>query len=822
MSSSAPSCRAQVTSTCVSGTPGLMSGALDAAECPSGSSGGDSWHSWLAFASGAVVYLADRAGVQHALIGHRARVNSLRWQRVLSGSPLRSSGLLASVDAAGELILWQRTRLTARISLRPPEAAAVAAAASAICVATAPASPAPCGVEGAPETCCFAGTSDGVLYATRGDRCVSCASLDGLPEALAAASWPQRSSDLLVAVGGTDTRIHLYRFDTATLTFQPLQQLSGHSDWVRDLACVPVDDALLLLASAGQDGTARLWQVTAAATTASSQLTVQCIAVLAEHRAGLTRVQWVPMPPSEPSSSTARLLTSAMDRTWILWQLRALPADDRQRWTPAVRGGERGEEGLEHGFFSATYFRDGTGSEYIVASARNGALHTWRCVNGHLDWRAVASFAGGHAAAITDIDWQPRHGRWLLSVSCDMTARIFAQRSEAGEGVPGRWREVARPQTHGHALFCGAFVSTDGLVFASGAEEKAVRLFEAPGQFVQRMSERASTANGSTRTSVDAADERAWTATRPPLSLTNQPAFGEEQRRDAADRHGYDIAESPPEHDTEACLAQDTLWPERDKLFAHANAIRCLACRRVVGRGEVLASACNAQRASDAGIALWNGTPELQPLAVLSAHQLTVHALRFGRLAETACVDGDDPIASDVLLSVSRDRSWTLWDMRTLQPLHRQPEAHSRMILCCAWTRCDRGEFVTGGRDKRLQWWRVRRGPPTEMAASVTSLHAHRFAHAVTAVDALPFDAERVTVLVGLESGQLQALLWDGHVSTVQALPPVTAHAGAVNCVRFRPTVGAPDRPFEYASGGEDGALHFGRIQWGCSSDGVA
>ena len=45
------------------------------------------------------------------------------------------------------------------------------------------------------------------------------------------------------------------------------------------------------------------------------------------------------------------------------------------------------------------------------------------------------------------------------------------------------WHEIARPQVHGYDLISAAFL--DALRFVSIADEKVVRVFEAPREFVE-------------------------------------------------------------------------------------------------------------------------------------------------------------------------------------------------------------------------------------------------------------------------------------------------------------------------------------------------
>lgn len=45
------------------------------------------------------------------------------------------------------------------------------------------------------------------------------------------------------------------------------------------------------------------------------------------------------------------------------------------------------------------------------------------------------------------------------------------------------WYEIARPQVHGYNLQCLAMVNK--YKFASGAEEKVIRMFDAPKKFLE-------------------------------------------------------------------------------------------------------------------------------------------------------------------------------------------------------------------------------------------------------------------------------------------------------------------------------------------------
>ena len=72
--------------------------------------------------------------------------------------------------------------------------------------------------------------------------------------------------------------------------------------------------------------------------------------------------------------------------------------------------------------------------------------------------------------------------RYLLTASLDQTTRCHAIWKEDASNVQD-WHEIARPQVHGYDLCC--LTTLPGHRFASGAEEKIVRVFEATKMFLK-------------------------------------------------------------------------------------------------------------------------------------------------------------------------------------------------------------------------------------------------------------------------------------------------------------------------------------------------
>lgn len=69
--------------------------------------------------------------------------------------------------------------------------------------------------------------------------------------------------------------------------------------------------------------------------------------------------------------------------------------------------------------------------------------------------------------------------------SVDQTTRIHGPSHVAEGDRETYWRELARPQVHGYNLFDAQFL--DSLRFASIADEKVVRIFNAPKGFVMML-----------------------------------------------------------------------------------------------------------------------------------------------------------------------------------------------------------------------------------------------------------------------------------------------------------------------------------------------
>ncbi|KAJ7368239.1 WD40-repeat-containing domain protein [Mycena albidolilacea] len=758
--------------------------------------------SLVAFASSTLVALWDTAsdrGVFDTLAAHEGLVTCVRFV---------TDDLLATADDKGELRCWRRNGSQWKSTAKTK---AHAQAISSLC---------------AYNECLATGASDGTVkiwkIASDSDELeqTQILSLNGkYPLALAMTVLPQSKVEIL-AVAGTDRNVQIWT--RSGDSFLRSAVLSGHEDWVRSLAFQEpaASEDTLTLASGSQDATIRLWKIEAfkkqntsldsgpsgplsddlldafeaslgdladaeeggrqislkrhiltvkSDQASPAQYSITFDALLVGHEAGLTSLSWRP----SPSTSTPTLLSTSTDSSLILWSPTEIRSSSKEGstsiWISRQRFGDVGGQRLG-GFVGGLWAR---GGDEALAWGWSGGWRRWRCTSTS-DKRsdevwAESSAITGHNGPVKDLDWSPT-GEYLISAGLDQTTRVHAP-IRGSDGLS--WRELSRPQVHGYDMLGAVFLGP--LKFVSIADEKVARVFEAPRGFVN-LAEKLGVA-----TFTEEQHIRPVAASVPPLGLSNKAV------NEAVVPVGEsDVPSRPP---FEGELAATTLWPETEKIFGHGYESMSLAVSR---SRQLIATACKASTAEHAVVRVYD-TDKWQPVGQpLAGHTLTVTRIAFSP---------DDRL----VLSVSRDRSWRLYEVQddsAYLPIAAD-KSHGRIIWDCAWA--SEGDiFATASRDKTVKIWE--RGPEGKWTAA----EVIKLKEAATAVDFSPLDSQdRRLLAIGLETGVILVYSNAGTVSTnwqlQQTFDSSNAHVGHVHRLSWRPT--SQEGPKELASCSEDGTL---------------
>ena len=350
-----------------------------------------------------------------------------------------------------------------------------------------------------------------------------------------------------------------------------------------------------------------------------------------------------------------KLFSTSMDRNMVIWS----PEVETGIWLPTTRMGDIGGNlggsvgGNLLGFVgSCINFKRSS----VLGVGFGGSFHLWHWglekknevvdeeSNGSQEkyaWRPVP-FLTGHFAPVRDLDWgystppsgDPSldSGPFLISVSSDQTCRLFSQLYPSSMRRR-KWCELSRPQIHGYDLSCIQLAPYDSAPFTlySGGDEKAIRIFQAPGLVAEGLVQLSGNLAAQEYLTRKAFGENFKTqlvhrAYIPELGLSNKSAdmMSEDEVNEQASR-GVDNSlwvSGPP---LEGQLSDHTIWPETKKLFGHVGDVVCL---HVSPCGKWIASAGKGRDAASACIRLWE-IARMVCVAALADHDSTVTALRF-------------------------------------------------------------------------------------------------------------------------------------------------------------------------------------------------
>lgn len=541
--------------------------------------------------------------------------------------------------------------------------------------------------------------------------------------------------------------------------------------------------------------------------------------LLAGHENWVNSIHW--QPPFYKDGvlqQPMKLLSASMDKTMILWS----PDEESGVWLEQVRVGEVGGNTL--GFYNCQFGENGT---MIIAHAFHGALHLWKqSIVNPRRW-VPGIVISGHFDGVQDLIWDPE-GEFIITTSTDQTTRLFAPWKKKGQSQM-TWHEIARPQIHGYNLKCLALI--DRFLFVSGADEKVLRVFSAPRNFVENFC----SISGQSLDHMLCDDDPDFPegATVPALGLSNKaifpgdlvPQIYEEDPLLSNPAFGYPevifqpaVLSEPPAEDH---LLQNTLWPEVQKLYGHGYEIFCVACNN---SKTLIASACKAAQKEHAAIILWS-TMSWKQVQSLVFHTLTVTQMAFSP---------DDKF----LLAVSRDRTWSLWKRQDVTSPEFDPffslfaftnkitSVHSRIIWSCDWSP-DSKYFFTGSRDKKVVVWGECNSNDDLVEHSIGPCSSVLdVGSSVTAVSVCPvLDlVHRYVVAVGLESGKICLYSWKKTNQEVNdwtrciETTPSQGHALGVRKIAWKSCSGDTEEPHEvtewlhFASCGEDHTVKIYRV----------
>ncbi|GBP43642.1 Probable elongator complex protein 2 [Eumeta japonica] len=392
-----------------------------------------------------------------------------------------------------------------------------------------------------------------------------------------------------------------------------------------------------MLASSSQDTYIRLWKIQHHAgsdkdsfgvkveqklfSACKETWVIKLEAVLSGHEGWIYGVQWHP-PIIDKEAKLVKpvykLLSSSLDKTIIIWEPENAKNTTDGVWVEKVRVGEVGGNGL--GFYGSKF---GPNGKSFVGHGYNGSLRMWQLNEETNEWISKI-VCGGHFGEVVDICWEPE-GRYLISVSTDQTTRLHAPWHH-NSGI--QWHEIARPQVHGYDMSSLAIVSST--VFVSGAEEKVIRAFRAPQNFLQNF------CNITTEKLTEIhTEEGPEGATVSSLGLSNKAIFSRENEYielENKDNHEYFVPVNLTEPPTEETLMAYTLWPEIQKLYGHGYEVYALATRN-----GILASACRAADAQHAAIlvCVWHETDKKEETS-LGSYALVGKPLDLPNMSITA------------------------------------------------------------------------------------------------------------------------------------------------------------------------------------------
>ncbi len=491
--------------------------------------------------------------------------------------------------------------------------------------------------EGADVTGCVGGGPGPAFPGLRALRMVP-------PAAVASLATGHRSSVRSVAWHPDGTRLASAGGDGTVrvweaATGKELSRLEGHANGVRAVAWHPDGTRL---ASAGDDGTVRVWEAA----------TGKELSRLEGHANGVQAVAWHP--------GGTRLASAGVDRTVRVWE--------------AATGKELSRlEGHGNRVFAVAWHPDGT---RLASAGVDGMVRVWEAATGK-----ELSRLEGHANRVFAVAWHP-DGTRLASAGVDGMVRVW----EAATG-----KELSRLKGHANWVWAVAW-HPDGTHLASAGVDRTVRVWEAAtGKELSRLEGHANGVQavawhpGGTRLASAGYDRtvRVWEA-----------ATGKELSRLEGHANGVQAVAWHPDGTRLASAGVDGMvrvWEaatgkELSRLEGHANGVWAVAWHP---DGTRLASAGN-----DRTVRLWEATTGNE-LSQLAGHANGVWAVAWHP-------DGMR------FASAGNDGTVQVWEAATGKELSRL-EGHASGVQAVAW-HPDGTRLASAGNDGTVRVWEAATG----------------------------------------------------------------------------------------------------------------
>jgi elongator complex protein 2 len=634
----------------------------------------------------------------------------------------------------------------------------------------------------------------------------------------------------LLASASQDARIRLWEFKT-TLDDVTIAPANVNDDsklsFTDGVDLDVVDDDAEFNAEEEDEGEARLEVFHSQGVT---RVTLE--ALLYGHEEPVTSVAWHPKPRDVYRQDRV-LLSSSMDRTLLIWACL-----DGGVWTPLSRVGAAG--GILGGSVGSTLLGflgvaiDPVRGESLVGHAYGGALHVWTLekqrpaqddsvadsdaspeeIALRNRWKATPCVTG-HFAGVSDCCWESTSGEYLLTVSNDQTCRLWGPvKTSTGAEI---WVELSRPQVHGYDLTTLASISTPTRRhrFVSGADEKEIRVFDAPMNAIKILE----ATNGTSKLSPEDGVRRVERAYIPSLGLSNKAsaADGADEDTDGV-MEEHDALHLPLERD----LGAVSLWPEAGKLYGHNTELYCLTFTQTARSGipidgpfaneNLVASSAKARDVNDASIRIWDVESGKCVQVLSGGHKATVATLAFSP-------DGA------FLASSGKDRRLCIWNRipgstETPFTLATAVEsAHKRIIWSAHFCPHEPCLLASGSRDGIIKVWRLASSDGTATISPLFTFEATsrsgRKAESVTAVSFAPIPSRGgdAVLAVGLDDGLVE--IWSigkEKVKMVNAIDPLSCHFATVTKLCWQPVRDPRSKTQVLASSSKDHGVRLFRV----------